>query len=87
MNARFVVIFSCLFLLLPGVAVRDAVQASAVELRARVTGYLQKVHGKQGVAVKKGDVLFEIDAAPYQAQLAQAAAQVADLCDLAGYVG
>jgi multidrug efflux pump subunit AcrA (membrane-fusion protein) len=77
MNARFVVTFSCLFLLLPGVAVRATAQAPAVELRAHISGYLQKVHCKQGVAVKKDDLLFEIDAAPYLAQLDQAAAQVA----------
>jgi multidrug resistance efflux pump len=58
MNARSVVVFSCLFFLLPGVAVRATAQDPAVELRARITGYVQKVHCKQGAAVKKGDLLF-----------------------------
>src|SRR5262245_48200649 len=52
-------------------------EASArVELRARVTGYLTAVHFKDGDAVKQGDVLFEIDPRPYQAQLNQALAQI-----------
>ncbi len=47
-----------------------------IELRARVTGYLDKVNFKEGSDVKQGDVLFEIDPRPYQAQLDQAQAQV-----------
>jgi RND family efflux transporter MFP subunit len=39
----------------------------AVELRARVSGYLEKVHFKEGALVKKGDLLFEIDPRTYQA--------------------
>jgi RND family efflux transporter MFP subunit len=39
----------------------------AVELRARVWGYLDKVNFKEGALVKKGDVLFELDPRPYQA--------------------
>ncbi len=38
-----------------------------VELRARVSGYLDKVHFKEGSEVKKGDLLFTIDPRPYQA--------------------
>jgi RND family efflux transporter MFP subunit len=45
-----------------------------VEVRARVTGYLEKVNFKEGMEVKKGDVLFEIDARPYEAERARAAA-------------
>src|SRR4051812_7792056 len=44
----------------------------SVELRARVSGYLDKVNFKEGSLVKKGDVLFEIDPRPYQAELAVA---------------
>src|SRR5262249_23755693 len=33
----------------------------SVEIRARVWGYLDKVNFKEGMLVKKGDVLFEID--------------------------
>jgi RND family efflux transporter MFP subunit len=41
----------------------------SVELRARVSGYLDKVNFKEGALVKKGDVLFEIDPRTYQAVL------------------
>ena len=44
----------------------------SVEVRARVWGYLDKVNFKEGALVKKGDVLFEIDPRPYQADLEQA---------------
>ena len=44
----------------------------AVEVRARVTGFLEKVHFREGTEVKKGDLLFEIDARPYVAELARA---------------
>jgi multidrug efflux system membrane fusion protein len=45
-----------------------------VEVRARVSGYLQAVHFKDGALVNKGDLLFEIDPRPYQAELARAEA-------------
>src|SRR5262249_49883752 len=41
----------------------------SVEVRARVWGFLDKVNFKEGVLVKKGDVLFEIDARTYKAAL------------------
>jgi RND family efflux transporter MFP subunit len=47
-----------------------------VDVRPRVTGYLTKVAFKDGAEVKKGDVLFEIDPRPYQAQLDQAEANL-----------
>ncbi len=50
---------------------------NSVGIRARVTGYLVKTPFQEGTAVKKGDVLFEIDPRPYQAQADQAQAQVA----------
>jgi multidrug efflux system membrane fusion protein len=53
----------------------DAVES--VGIRARVTGYLVKSPFKEGEEVKKGDLLFEIEPRPYQAQLDQAVAQVA----------
>src|SRR4051812_30436866 len=49
----------------------------AVEVRARVWGYLDKVNFKEGALVKKGDVLFELDPRPYLALLNQAKAKVA----------
>jgi RND family efflux transporter MFP subunit len=39
----------------------------SVEVRARVSGYLDKVNFKEGGLVKKGDVLFEIDPRTYEA--------------------
>jgi multidrug efflux system membrane fusion protein len=52
----------------------DAV--NAVDIRARVTGYLVAIPFKEGAEVKKGDTLFEIDPRPYHAQLDQAVSQV-----------
>jgi RND family efflux transporter MFP subunit len=48
----------------------------SVEVRAHVWGYLDKVNFKEGVLVKKDDVLFEIDPRPYEALLNQAKAKV-----------
>jgi membrane fusion protein (multidrug efflux system) len=42
------------------------------QIRAQVSGYLVKQDYREGSAVKKGDVLFEIDPRPFQAALAQA---------------
>src|SRR5262245_18947182 len=53
------------------------VAVDAVEVRAHVWGYLEKVNFKEGVLVTKGDVLFELDPRPYQAALDQAKAKVA----------
>ncbi len=49
----------------------------SVEVRSHVWGYLKKINFKEGALVKQGDVLFEIDARPYQALLDQAKAKVA----------
>jgi RND family efflux transporter MFP subunit len=51
----------------------------SVDVRARVDGYLISMPFKEGAAVKKGDLLFEIDPRPYQATYDQAEAQV-ELC-------
>jgi RND family efflux transporter MFP subunit len=52
-------------------------EASAtVVLKARVTGYLDKIHFKDGAEVKKGDLLFEIDPRLYKAELEKAEAEV-----------
>ena len=42
----------------------DAVDT--VDLRARVSGYLDRVHFADGALVKKGDLLFTIDQRPYR---------------------
>jgi multidrug efflux system membrane fusion protein len=52
----------------------DAVEA--VDIRARVTGYLIKIPFKEGAEIKKNDLLFQIDPRPYEAQLEQAEGQV-----------
>jgi RND family efflux transporter MFP subunit len=51
--------------------------AATVELRARVSGYLTRILFKDGAEVKQGDLLFEIDPRPYQAELDRASAAVA----------
>ena len=48
-----------------------------VEVRARVTGILLSRNFKEGGAVKKGESLFTIDPAPFEAALARAEADVA----------
>lgn len=49
----------------------------SVDVRARVTGYLEKVGFADGADVNKDDVLFVIDRRPYKAALDQATASVA----------
>lgn len=48
-----------------------------IDIRPRVSGYLQSIGFKDGEVVKKGQVLFVIDPRPYQATLDQAKAQAA----------
>lgn len=50
--------------------------SEAVDLRARVQGFLEKIAFQPGQRVKKGEVLFEIDKQQYQAAVAQARARV-----------
>lgn len=47
---------------------------AAVDVRARVSGVLEKAAFTEGSAVKEGDLLFVIDPRPYQAAVDQAAA-------------
>jgi RND family efflux transporter MFP subunit len=49
---------------------------AAVDVKARVTGFLKEVNFKEGSLVKKGQQLFLIDPEPYIAQYEQAKAQV-----------
>jgi RND family efflux transporter MFP subunit len=49
---------------------------SAVEVRARVSGYLQAVGFEDGAMVKEGDVLFIIDPRPYQTAVDRAKADI-----------
>jgi RND family efflux transporter MFP subunit len=48
-----------------------------VEVRARVSGYLQAINFADGATVKQGDVLFVIDPRPYQATVDSAKADLA----------
>ena len=49
----------------------------SVDVRARVGGYIQAVHFKDGDFVRQGQLLFTLDARPAQAALASAQAQLA----------
>ncbi|MES1179793.1 MAG: efflux RND transporter periplasmic adaptor subunit, partial [Hyphomicrobium sp.] len=52
----------------------DAVEA--VDVRARVSGYLTEVNFTDGQQVKAGDLLFQIDPRPFERVLDQAKAQL-----------
>jgi membrane fusion protein, multidrug efflux system len=47
-----------------------------VEIRPRVSGYIQRVTFTEGREVRKGEVLFQIDPRPYEAELARAEAEL-----------
>jgi RND family efflux transporter MFP subunit len=49
----------------------------SVDVRPRVTGYLETIGFRDGQLVRKGQMLFVIDPRPYQAALAQAKGQEA----------
>jgi len=51
--------------------------AETVEIRARVSGYLQSVHFVDGQMVEAGDLLFVIDPRPFEIALAAAEAELA----------
>jgi RND family efflux transporter MFP subunit len=51
---------------------------ATVEVRARVSGYLQSINFADGATVKQGDVLFVIDPRPYQATVDSAKADLAN---------
>lgn len=48
-----------------------------VEVRARVSGFLDAVHFKDGQIIKKGDLLFSIDPRPYKLAVDAAKAELA----------
>ncbi len=54
----------------------EAIQA--VDLRARVEGFIEHVKFREGGMVKAGDLLYLIEQAPYKAKVNEAAAKVAD---------
>src|SRR5271170_1881223 len=47
-----------------------------VEIRARVSGFIDSVHFQEGQIVKKDDLLFVIDQRPYQIAVEQANADI-----------
>jgi RND family efflux transporter MFP subunit len=47
-----------------------------VEVRARVSGYLQSIHFEEGQIVQQGEVLFVIDPRPFVAELNRANAEL-----------
>lgn len=51
----------------------------SVELRARVSGLLEKIHFEDGKTVKKGELLFTIDQEPFKAGLQAAKAKLAQV--------
>ncbi len=53
------------------------VAVDMVEIRARVSGYLESIHFQDGAIVQAGDLLFEIDKRPFQNTLDQATGALA----------
>jgi multidrug efflux pump subunit AcrA (membrane-fusion protein) len=49
-----------------------------VDVRARVSGLIERVAFRDGAIVKKGNLLFVIDPRPYQAEVTQAEGRLAD---------
>jgi RND family efflux transporter MFP subunit len=52
------------------------IAVDSVEVRARVSGYLDQVHFQDGQIVKQGDLLFVIDQRPYNLAVEQARADL-----------
>ena len=52
------------------------VPVDVVEIRARVSGYLARIHFNDGQLVKQGDLLFTIDKRPFQNTLDQSRANL-----------
>ena len=53
------------------------VAVDMVEVRARVSGYLDQIHFQDGQLVKQGDLLFTVDRRPFETTVAQTKAQLA----------
>ncbi len=58
-------------------AIGSASAYSTVSVESQVNAELEEVHIKEGQFVKKGDLLFTLDARPFQASLEQAQANLA----------
>ena len=48
------------------------------EIRARVEGFIEKVHFQEGTQVKRGQLLYTLDPRPFQESVAQARANLAE---------
>ncbi len=59
----------------------------SVEIRPRVSGYVERVVFNAGEEVRKGDVLFEIDRRPYRAELSRAEAELTQARSAAALAG
>ncbi|MET0255396.1 MAG: efflux RND transporter periplasmic adaptor subunit [Luteibacter sp.] len=49
----------------------------SIQIKPRVSGYVDSVHFREGASVKKGDLLFTIDPRPYRAEVDRLAANLA----------
>ncbi len=49
-----------------------------IPIRARVSGFLEGIHFREGSMVKKGELLYTIDPQPFQAKVAVAKSQLAE---------
>lgn len=50
--------------------------AEKVDVRARVSGYIEEILFKEGEEIKKGDLMFKIDSSLFDAEVARSEAQV-----------
>ncbi len=57
--------------------VGQALGSQDVEIRARVEGYLQTMNFQEGSLVRKGQLLYQIEKEPFEAELANAKANLA----------
>ncbi len=58
-------------------AIGSAEAYTSVSIKAQVNAVLESVHIKEGQFVRKGDLLFTLDARPFEASLSQAQANLA----------
>jgi len=56
--------------------VAQAESSHQVEIVARVSGFLEKINYREGDVVKEGQVMFQMDPKPFQAQVAAAKGEV-----------
>jgi membrane fusion protein (multidrug efflux system) len=53
-----------------------------IPIRARVDGYLEGIHFKEGFSVKKGQLLYTIDSQPFEAEVAAQKSKLAEAITL-----